>query len=312
MKINLGYVCTTVSLDITSSSSFTYTNFSKTNDYNKLNDVIISNLVDLEKILKYNISNNIYFFRLTSKLIPLATKEDVPFDYIKPYKKYFDRLKPLCKKIRIDVHPDQFTVLNSTNKEVVRKSILELEYHYNILEALGIENKVIILHIGSSVLGKNNSISRFINNFNKLPEHLKKCIVIENDDKVYTINDCLKINKITNIPVVLDYHHHICNNDGTDINNVMKDILNSWIYNKPKMHFSSPKSKLKKEYRSHHDYIDPYSFITFLNILSTFNTDVDIMIEAKKKDEAMFRLIRQLKYLTNYKIDETTINIKKR
>ena len=34
------------------------------------------------------------------------------------------------------------------------------------------------------------------------------------------------------------------------------------------------------------------------------------MIEAKKKDEALFRLVRELKYKTNYKfIDETTFFI---
>ena len=38
------------------------------------------------------------------------------------------------------------------------------------------------------------------------------------------------------------------------------------------------------------------------------NTSFDIMIEAKTKDEALFKLIRQLKYKTNYKfIDESTI-----
>ena len=34
------------------------------------------------------------------------------------------------------------------------------------------------------------------------------------------------------------------------------------------------------------------------------------MIEAKAKDEAVFKLIREIKYKTNYKfIDETTINL---
>ena len=46
-----------------------------------------------------------------------------------------------------------------------------------------IKDKVLILHIGSNVLGKDNSIKRFVNNFNKLPDYLKKCIVIENDYK---------------------------------------------------------------------------------------------------------------------------------
>ena len=70
------------------------------------------------------------------------------------------------------------------------------------------------------------------------------------------------------------------------------------------MHYSSPKSK--KEKRAHHDYIDIDSFVKFLNKLKPLNQDIDIMIEAKAKDEALFRLVRQLKYL-GYKIEGTTI-----
>ena len=73
------------------------------------------------------------------------------------------------------------------------------------------------------------------------------------------------------------------------------------------MHFSSPKSKLKKEMRSHHDYIDSDEFIKFLGCLKSLENDIDIMIEAKKKDEAMFRLIRELKYKTEIKfLDDTS------
>ena len=60
----------------------------------------------------------------------------------------------------------------------------------------------------------------------------------------------------------------------------------------------------------HHDYIDRVEFLKFLKILKKENKDVDIMIEAKKKDEALFRLVRELKYKTNIKfIDETSFMI---
>lgn len=63
----------------------------------------------------------------------------------------------------------------------------------------------------------------------------------------------------------------------------------------------------KKEYRSHSDYIDYNEFIKFLEQVKKYNKNIDIMLEAKAKDEAVFRLIRQLKYKTNYKfIDDTS------
>ena len=67
------------------------------------------------------------------------------------------------KEINIDEIVNNNT--QTQKKEVLENTFEILEYHYKILDALSIENKIIILHVGSSVLGKQNSIKRFINNF---------------------------------------------------------------------------------------------------------------------------------------------------
>lgn len=305
MLIRLGYACISKTINATSSSPFTYTSFLKDKDYDKLDKVIVSNLIDLDKIITYNIKNNIHFYRLSSNIIPLASKEDVIFDYTNKYKEYYDVLSKKIKNMRVDFHPDQFCVLNSVKKEVVNNSINILKYHYNLLKYFKIKEKVLVLHIGSSTFGKDNSIKRFINNYNKLPLYLKKCIAIENDDKIFNINDCLKISKEINIPIVLDYHHHNCNNE-SNLYDYIKDIFDTWAIT-PKVHFSSPKNKTKKDFRSHNDYIDSNEFIKFIEHIKHLNYDIDIMIEAKEKDEALFRLVRELKYKTNYKfIDDTS------
>jgi len=311
MKIRLGYACISKTLsNVTTSSTITYTTFQKDKDYKKIDTAIKSNLNALKEILTYNIKNNIHFFRLSSKLIPLATKSDVIFDYIDPYKDYYNSIAKIIKdnKLRIDFHPDEFCVLNSTKSEVVKNSIAILEYHYNLLKALEIKNKILVLHIGGNTFGKKNS--RFINNFNTLSKDIQESIAIENDDKIFNIMDCIYISKNINVPVILDYHHHICNHDELDINDYLKDILSSWHNATPKMHFSSPKNKTKKDFRSHNDYINVDDFINFIDLLKPFNHDVDIMIEAKAKDEALFRLVRELKYKTNYTfIDDTSFEV---
>ncbi len=313
MKIRLGYACISKTLsNVTTSSTVTYTTFQKNKDYKKIDTAIKSNLNALKEILTYNIKNNIHFFRLSSKLIPLATKSDVIFDYIDPYKDYYNSIAKIIKdnKLRIDFHPDEFCVLNSTKSEVVKNSIAILEYHYNLLKALEIKNKILVLHIGGNTFGKKNSISRFINNFNTLSKDIQESIAIENDDKIFNIRDCVYISKNINVPVILDYHHHICNHDELDINDYLKDILSSWHNTTPKMHFSSPKNKTKKDFRSHNDYINVDAFINFIDLLKPFNHDIDIMIEAKAKDEALFRLVRELKYKTDYKfIDDTSFEV---
>ena len=313
MLVRLGYVSLSKALDITTSSTITYTNYVNNNyTVDKLYSIIKNNLNSLEEIIKYNIKNNIHFYRLTSKLIPLATHDKIDFEYITPFKDKFREIGKLINdnNMRVDTHPDQYAVLNSMSEKIVNNTIEILNYHYKILNALNIKNKVIILHVGSSAGGKKASITRFINNFNKLPDYLKKCIALENDDKTFNIKDVLYLCNKLNIPFVLDYHHYICNNDGEKLENYIDSIINTWTDINPKFHFSSPKSALKKEFRSHHDYINSNSFIEFLNILKHVNIDSDIMLEAKAKDDALFRLIRELKYKTNYKfIDEASFII---
>lgn len=314
MKVRLGYVALSKALDdVTTSSTITYTNYiNKNYNTSKLLEITKNNLDSLYEIIKYNVKNNFHFYRLTSKLVPLATHDKVDFDYITPLLDEYKKIGKLINgnNIRVDTHPDQYAVLNSMDSKIVKNTVEILEYHYKIMDAIGIKDKIIILHVGSSACGKKASITRFINNFNKLPDHIKKCIVVENDDKVYNIKDVLELCHKINVPMVLDYHHFICNNEKEDINDYLKEIIDTWDGKLPKMHFSSPKSKLKKEFRSHSDYINKECFIKFINILKKQDKDIDIMLEAKAKDDAVSRLARCLKYETNYKfLDETTFII---
>lgn len=314
MKVRLGYVALSKALDdVTTSSTITYTNYiNKNYNTSKLLEITKNNLDSLYEIIKYNVKNNFHFYRLTSKLVPLATHDKVDFDYITPFLDKYKKIGKLINdnNIRVDTHPDQYAVLNSMDSKIVKNTVEILEYHYKIMDAIGIKDKIIILHVGSSACGKKASITRFINNFNKLPDHIKKCIAVENDDKVYNIKDVLELCHKINVPMVLDYHHFICNNEKEDINDYLKEIIDTWDGKLPKMHFSSPKSKLKKEFRSHSDYINKECFIKFINILKKQDKDIDIMLEAKAKDDAVSRLARCLKYETNYKfLDETTFII---
>ena len=314
MMVRLGYVALSKAMEnITTSHTITYTNYLNNNyPVDKLIDITNNNLEALEKIITYNIKNNIHFYRLTSKLVPLATHDKVEYDYITSLKDKYKKIGELINKynLRIDTHPDQYAVLNSMNNKIVKNTVEILKYHYNILDALKIKNKIIILHVGSGTCGKKASITRFINNFKKLPSYIQKCIAVENDDKIYNIIDVLYLCNTLNIPMVLDYHHYVCNNNGEKLEDYIKEIMDTWTNINPKFHFSSPKSNLKKEFRSHHDYINSDDFIKFINMLKIYNKDVDIMLEAKAKDDALSRLVRELKYKTNYEfINETSFII---
>jgi len=269
-------------------------------------------MLHIEEVLKYNQANNIHFFRITSKLIPLATHPDVLWDFTQQFKDELFEVGNFIKanKMRVDLHPDQFNVLNSTNQEVVKNTITTLEHHHQLLETMGLDNEILILHVGSGKEGKENSIRRFIYQFNLLPKHLKRRIVIENDDKIFNIQDVLKISEEIHIPIVFDYHHHRCNYiEG--INELNLSIFHTWDNSQfiPKVHISSPKNYGLD--RSHSDYIHKEHFINLLNIFKENNQDYDVMIEAKMKDMAMFKLIEDIKiHFPQFKwLDKTTLEL---
>ena len=87
MKVRLGYVALSKAIDdVTTSSTITYTNYiNKNYNTSKLLEITKNNLDSLYEIIKYNVKNNFHFYRLTSKLVPLATHDKVDFDYITPF-----------------------------------------------------------------------------------------------------------------------------------------------------------------------------------------------------------------------------------
>lgn len=307
MKIRLGYACVPISINETSSHTITYTNYKKLGNkaYYKLDKIIKKNFASLENILKYNIKNNIYFFRMTSSLLPLVSHPLVEYDFFDNYKLYYEKIGSIIKdnNLRVDMHPSANAVLNSVNENVVNSTINILKIYQKMYSYMGIDSKL-ILHVGSKTDGKENGLKRFIDNFNLLDSDTKRLIAVENDDKSYNVLDILNVCKKLNLPMVLDYHHYKLNNDGEKIEDYIENIFSTWD-DIPKIHFSSPKTSKYK--RSHNDYIDSEDFIEFIEKIKFVNRDFDIMIEAKKKDESLFRLIRELKYKTDYEIIDTTI-----
>lgn len=317
MKIRFGYVAIALNLpEVTSSSAVTYTNYQKLTSeeqkLNKLKQVTLSNLEDLYKILSYNADHKIHFYRITSALVPLATHPNVTnWDYRNIFKKDFVYLAKLIKdnNMRVDTHPDQFNVLNSTKDEVIENSIRNLFSHVHLFEDLQYPDGKMVLHIGSAQGGKEDSINRFIKNYKKIPEEISKRLILENDDKTFTAQEVLHICKETNAPMVLDVHHHNCNNNGESLESLIENIFSTWEGEAlpPKIHFSSPKEGEKD--RKHADFIKADDFIKFLEICKPINIDFDVMLEAKMKDKALFKLVENIKMLRpEWKwIDNTTL-----
>lgn len=276
---NVGFACMSLKCN-TKYNTFRLASFSE----NRLYTTVIHNIQETERTIKQCIADNCHMFRLSSDLVPFASHEVIKgikyLDWIKPELK---RIGQLCKdnNIRISAHPSQIVNINSPSEKVVKDSIKDLIYHYNILNNLGVQDFDIIIHTGGVYGDKIAAMKRFIRVFNKLPKQLKNHIVLENDDKSYNINDVMKIHKYCGMPIVLDYHHHVCCNNGLDLD--LKAIFDTWGNKIPKIHMSSPKSE--KEFRSHSEYIDINYCKDFLKQAEPYS--YDLMLEVKKKDLAV-------------------------
>ena len=317
MLVRLGYVSISMKLGrkVTTSSNVTFANYNKQETsikkLEKLKAVTLSNLNDLEKILKYNIENNIHFYRITSGLIPLVTHPDVGYwGHREIFKKEFESLGKIIREsnMRVDTHPDQFNVLNSINPLVVENTKKNLIRQVEWFEDLNYKEGKMVIHVGGATHGKEQGIIRFIENFNKMPNKITSRLIIENDDKLYTAKEVLELCNRLKVPMVLDVHHHNCNNSGEDIEFMLEDIFNTWKGEilPPKIHFSSPK-EFEKDKR-HSDYINAEEFILFIKKAKGINKDFDVMLECKQKDLALYKLVEDIKKLdTNIKwIDESS------
>lgn len=304
MRIRFGYVAMAIDLkDCSPSKTVTAANLGKLQDREvrilKLKLVARENLNNTLRILKYNAAHDIFVYRLTSKLIPLATHPMAEgWDYVDDLKEEFEAVGDYIREhdFRISAHPDHFTLINSLREDVISMSIHDLEYHEKVFNAMKLDNMAkLIMHIGGLYNDREGSINRFIRNFKELKQSLKDHIILENDDKVYTAEEVLSICSTLGIPMVLDVHHDRCNRSSRDIGEYIDKIFGTWDKTglPPKIHLSSPKNE--KNIRDHADFIDVNDFLNFLNKAKNVGKDFDVMIEAKQKNLALHKLMEDLK-----------------
>lgn len=319
--VRLGYVAMSVHLKNASpSQTMTFAQFSKRSNreaaIRKLERISRSNLANCLRLLRYNVENDISFFRLSSKLIPLANHPELKdWDFFEPITAELEKIKQFLVKhpqMRVDFHPDHFVLLNSPKAEILIQTLHMLNIHRRLLEGFGLDpTHRCVLHVGGGYQNKEKALEQFIHNWGLTPSYIQSMIMLENDDKVFTVQDTLYLCEKLGIPLVFDLHHHEANNEDIHWEKNWERILATWK-NSPlpiKIHISSPRSE--KDFRAHADYIDPMGLQRFLEKIKGTVKQIDIMIEAKKKDEALFKLVTDIKEANQYEwVDGSTFIIK--
>ncbi|MDG5789584.1 UV DNA damage repair endonuclease UvsE [Evansella sp. AB-P1] len=309
--VRMGYVAMSMELKNSSpSQTMTFSQFNMINNKDaairKLERLAESNLENCYRLLKHNLAHDIHFFRLSSKLIPLATHEELKeWNYLAPIKPVLKKIGNFIKKhnMRIDFHPDHFVILNSSKQEIFLNSLKMLRLHRQLLKGMNMDiTHRCVMHVGGSYKDKDTALERFIDNWSFVPEEIQRMIMLENDDKSFHSKDVLYLCEKLGIPLVFDYHHHLVNHEREEWREDWERIVNTWSFSPfpIKMHISSPKND--KEFRHHADFIQLEMFLQFLNEIKGSVPQIDCMIEAKQKDRALFKLMHDLKFRSEIEI----------
>lgn len=247
-------------------------------------------LRNIEQILRYNHRHGIRMYRMSSAIAPSITHPERPERHgqIDAARDELRRVGALARAwdIRLSFHPDQFVVLNSPSDGVVERSVAELAWQAEVLDAMGQPpGAKLVVHAGGVYGDKDRAAARFVEAYRRLPAAVRRRLVLENDEWSYDVWDVLAISRAAGgIPVVYDQFHHVTYGapPGEGPAAPLAAAAATWgaADGAPKIHYSSPEPGGR---RGQHGYwIDLGAFEAFYR--STRHLDYDIMIEARSKD----------------------------
>ena len=294
--MNIGYACINMTMgkSVTTNRSMIKRTFqSKGLDY--VSELALSNAKDIIKILEWNRQNNIYFFRLSSALVPWGDGLDIT--QLKDYNEIKYELKKAGEfakfwNMRINSHPGPFNVLPSPNESVILKTIADLELHGKIFDLMGLSKTPynnINIHCNGVYGDKQSAMDRLISNFKRLSESVRSRLTLENDDKasMYSVKDLMYIHEHTGIPIVFDYHHHqFCTGDLSE-EEALKLAATTWPEGiRQEVHYSESKALHENNPKE-----KPQAHSLYINELpNTYGLDIDVMVECKAKELAILKI----------------------
>lgn len=294
---NIGYACINMTLaeqNVFTGRTMRYATL-KAKGLGYASELALQNCKDLLTILKWNVENEIYLFRMGSDIFPWGNKINV-FEYpdIKEIQKVLEECGDFARQngIRITTHPGPFNLLASPKPEVVENTIKDLEMHALIFDFMRLSrthyNKINI-HVGATYGNKEVAAATWCSNFQRLSDGVKSRLTIENDDKakMFSVLDLYDlIYKKTGTPIVFDYHHHTFCTGGLTEYEALKLATSTWPEGiTPTVHYSESKSL-----HENNDKLNPRAHSNFVvNAINTYDLDVDIMIEAKAKELALLQ-----------------------
>lgn len=233
-------------------------------------------------------------FRVSSSMFSLS--DQVPREWWDNdrVKRVLQQAGDVARKwgMRLTTHPGQFCVISSDSDSVIAKSIVELEHHAWIFDAMGLPQSA---HAAINIHGgKSDRESRLIEVINSLPANVKSRLTLENDESSYDTMQLVRVAKSTGISVVFDSHHHVFNTGDVSLDFAMHAAMDTWSSGiRPLQHLSNTDPDLVNgsfaDRRKHSDFVH-YVPDEQLRLLRTGVVDVEC--EFKMKNLAIAKMIK--------------------
>lgn len=286
----IGYVAQNLTLGTSASRTVRVRNVTD----QKLRELISENLASLKEIIEWNARHGIHLYRITSNLIPYASHESNRLLWWEEYVDVFRQIGGLIaeSEMVVSMHPGQYTLLSSLDEGTTARALAEIEYHSRVIDELGLDTKTnIVLHLGGAYGDKPSAIERWVRNYRRLSPRAAERIVLENDDRLYTVDDCLVANKETGSPIVFDRLHYDLNPGAySEYREALEAALSTWPTGRtPEIHYSNAADGRRGR---HSETIDLRQFLQFWE--ETADLDFDIMLETKDKEQSVLKIFKAL------------------
>jgi UV DNA damage endonuclease len=252
----------------------------------RLLSTVQSNLDVLQSILRWNLEHGIYYFRISSDTVPFASHPVMNVNWQERFAPQLAEIGAFIagNGMRINVHPGQYILLNSPHEDVVERSIAELAYHAEFLDLMNLDHThQMQIHTGGVYGVKSAAIARFVETYARLSPAIRARLVIENDERQYSLSDNLVIHDATGIPLLFDTFHHSILNAGETLDVAFDQFMPTWLgHGLPMMDYSSQHSERQRG--AHAVLIELDDFGQVIEALG--DRDVDIMLEIKDKESS--------------------------
>lgn len=271
----------------------------KNNSYSsdKIKSTYRLNLENLMKVMKTIINSGIRSFRVSSSLFPL---------YDKVSSSYYDNLEirnklsaigrlAMDNNLRLTTHPSQYIVLNSDSLQAVKLAIQDIDFHAWIFDQMGLpQTPYYSINIHG---GKSDRSRQLVAGIDALSSNARNRLTIENCEFAYSVDKLLPVSKETGVPICFDSHHHNINPGNLSGEDAMLRSIETWRNVKPNTHISNSKNEYefkKTKLRQHSDYLRK---INEYQREANNSGIIDIDIEAKAKNLALFKASKDLRLI---------------